>query len=85
MIVVVSPASSCTQFSAHSYGGSPKHPIGVHPILAHSRQPLAPGLHTFGMHWRIPNEQPETSLLLASVWSTDRADIAEAIATLTLN
>jgi hypothetical protein len=71
--------------SAHSYGGSPQHPIGVQPILAHSRQPLAPGLHTFGLHWRIPNDQPGTSLLLASVWSTDQADIAQAIATLTLN
>lgn len=71
--------------SAHSYGGSPQHPIGVQPILAHSRQPLAPGRHTFGLRWRIPNEQPGTSLLLASIWATDQADIAQAIATLTLN
>jgi hypothetical protein len=76
--------------STESYGGSPQHPIGVHLILAHSRQPLAAGLHTFRLRWRIPKDQlvnqPGASLLLVSVWSTNQppASVAQPIAALAL-
>lgn len=76
--------------STDTYGGSPQHPIGVHPILVQSRLPLAAGLHTFGLRWRIPKgqlvNQPGASLLLVSVWSTSQpsASVTQPIAALAL-
>jgi hypothetical protein len=74
--------------SAHSFGGSPQHPLGVRPILARSGQQLATGRHTFGLHWRIPKGrlagQPGASLDLVSIWSNDQGDNGESIATLAL-
>lgn len=76
--------------STKSYGGSPQHPIGVHPTLARTRQALAAGRHTFGLRWRIPEDQlinqPGESILLVSVWSTEQppASVGQPIAALTL-
>jgi hypothetical protein len=59
----------------------------VYPILARSGQQLAAGVHTFGLHWRIPKDHSGASLLLACVWSINQppASVAQAIATLALN
>ena len=74
--------------SAKGFGGSPQRPIGVRPILARSGQQLATGRHTFGLRWRIPEDQlvdqPGASLDLVSVWSTSQGDDGQSIATLAL-
>ena len=70
--------------STSAIGGSPQHPSGVHLVLAHSRQPLAAGSHTLGLRWHVPEGRPGASFLLVAVWSTSQADIAQAIATLSL-
>lgn len=70
--------------STSAIGGSPQHPSGMHPVLAHSRQPLATGSHTLGLRWRVPEGHPGASFLLVSVWSVSQADVAQPIATLAL-
>jgi hypothetical protein len=74
--------------STKGFGGSPQHPISVRPILARSGQQLAAGRHTFGLRWRIPEDQPVVrpgaSLDLVSVWSTSQGDVGQSVATLAL-
>jgi len=40
--------------STGTWGNGPGGPIGMNPILAHYRQVLSAGSHTFGLHWRVP-------------------------------
>lgn len=67
-------------------GFGPTGPANLHPILAHSRQPLPAGRHTFRLRWRIPERRSGTSLLLVSAWSghPPPADVVGPIAELIL-
>jgi hypothetical protein len=74
--------------SAGTWGNGPKgRPIGMNPILAHSRRPLSAGRHTFELHWRIPALRPGGSLYLITAWSSHQPplSIARAIAVLAPN
>ena len=52
-------------------GFGPKGPIGVHPILAHSRQVLPAGSHSFRLRWRTPAQaRPGTRLYLVADWAS---------------
>jgi hypothetical protein len=44
-------------------------PIGVRPILAHTRRPLTPGLHTFRLRWTVPAALSDGTALVAT-WAT---------------
>ena len=61
-------------------------PIGMHPILAHYRQPLPPGSHTFGLRWRVSRHRSADSLILIYSWTSHQppASVSGPIATLTL-
>lgn len=50
-------------------GGGPNGTGSMHPILAHYRQPLSAGSHTFGLRWRIPEHHSGTRLYLVTAWS----------------
>jgi hypothetical protein len=56
-------------------------PIGMHPILAHSRQTLTAGSHTFRMRWTAPAGL-RRGLYLAVAWSTGDMDVSGTIAEL---
>lgn len=66
--------------------GPEDRPVGMHPILAHSRQPLSAGVHTFGLRWRVPRHLPPSglNLYLSSAWSSHQppASVSGAIAVL---
>lgn len=73
--------------SAGVWGSGPKgRPVGMRPVLAHSRQPLAAGVHTFGLRWRVPEGWSGRSMYLESAWSSDHppASVAGGIAELAL-
>jgi hypothetical protein len=59
---------------------------GMNPILAHYRQPLLAGSHTFVLRWRIPAHRPGSRLYLVTAWSSHPppATVAQIIAKLTL-
>jgi len=61
-------------------GGGPNDTGRMHPILAHYRQPLSAGSHTFGLRWRIPARH-SGALYLATAWSSHHplATVAQAI------
>src|SRR5262249_16850863 len=42
----------------------------MNPILAHYRQLLSAGSHTFGLRWRILHLRPGASLYLTYAWSS---------------
>jgi hypothetical protein len=44
--------------SKGTWGGGPNGTGGMNPILAHYRQPLSAGSHTFGLRWRNPGTPP---------------------------
>lgn len=70
--------------SSGPYGFSQKHrPANLNPILAHSRETLTGGSHTFKLQWRIP-EHRRGPLLLMSDWSSlqPSAEVAGPIANL---
>lgn len=73
--------------SKGTWGGGPNGTGGMNPILAHYRQPLSAGSHTFGLRWRIPERRPGASLYLVTAWSSHQpsATVAQAIAQLILN
>jgi hypothetical protein len=53
----------------NSYGGSPDHrPVGMNPVLYHSRQRLAAGWHAFGLRWRVPEGGLGAGVLLCTAW-----------------
>lgn len=66
------------------WGNGPKgHPTGMHPILAHTRQPLSTGVRTFGLRWRIP-EHPyrgrfwPVGFFLVNAWTSSHPPAAVA-------
>jgi hypothetical protein len=72
--------------SSGTWGGGPNGPIGMNPILAHYRQVLPTGSHTFGLHWRIPHRRSHTNWSLTYSWSSNQpsASVSGPIATLAL-
>jgi len=70
-----------------SWGWGPgDRPTGMNPILTHSRQLLAAGMHTFGLRWRLPKAQLGASLYLCTAWLSQQppSGSAGAIAVLAL-
>ena len=59
-----------------SPGQSGERPAGMRPVLAHTRNPLTPGLHTFRLEWTVPAgfRHTVTPLLLAAAWATPQQD-----------
>ena len=68
-------------------GGGQNGTGSMHPILAHYRQPLSAGTHTFGLRWRIPERHPGASLFLVTAWSSHHppANVGQFVAQLILN
>ena len=62
-------------------------PTGMHPILAHYRQQVLPGVHRFLLRWRVPAGRFGGSLFLVSSWSSHQppVSVGAAIAVLALN
>ena len=57
--------------STGALGSGPKGPIGIDPILAHSRQLLTAGRHSFRLRWLVPvGGRSGTRLYLAAVWAS---------------
>jgi hypothetical protein len=75
--------------STGTWGGDAKgRPTGMNPILAHSRQSLSAGVHTFGLRWRVPEGRSGISLYLVCAYSTEQPPMglgAGAIAALAVN
>jgi hypothetical protein len=73
--------------SQGTWGNGPEGPIGMSPILAHYRQPLAAGSHTFGLRWRVPQRRSGASLYLIFAWSSHQppASVSGPVAHLILN
>jgi hypothetical protein len=66
-----------------SPGPDGQRPAGVRPVLAHTRKPLTPGLHTFRLSWTMPAQLPRgTSLWLVAAWGQQDASIGQAVAEL---
>ena len=58
-------------------------PGDLRPILAHTRKPLTPGLHTFRLRWTVPAEFPRgTTRYLAANWEAKQVTAAQFIAEL---
>jgi hypothetical protein len=72
--------------SGGTWGNGPNGPIGMNPILAHYRQPLSAGSHTFSLRWRIPQRRSGTSMYLTFAWSSQQppASVAGPVAQLLL-
>jgi hypothetical protein len=72
--------------STGTWGGGPNGPIGMNPILAHYRQVLPTGSHTFDLHWRIPHRHSHSNWYLTYAWSSNQppASVSGPIATLAL-
>jgi hypothetical protein len=59
------------------WGNGPEgRPTGMHPILAHTRQPLSAGVHTFGLRWRIPEHPSGSSFFLGNAWTSSHPPAA---------
>jgi hypothetical protein len=73
--------------STGTLGGGPNGTGSMHPILAHYRQLLSAGTHTFGLRWRVPKGRSGTSLYLVTAWSgpPPPGTSGQAVAQLTLN
>jgi hypothetical protein len=60
-------------------------PGDMHPILARTRKPLTPGLHTFRLRWTVPAGRPRgTTRYLAANWEAKHASVAQFIAELVI-
>ena len=62
-----------------------RRPASMHPVLAHTRKPLTPGLHTFAMTWAMPTGLPRgTTLWLVTGWTTrqENASVGQGVAEL---
>lgn len=55
--------------SRGTWGNGPEGPTGMQPVLAHYREPLAAGTHTFGLRWHVP-QRTGASLYLVFAWSS---------------
>jgi len=69
-----------------TWGNGPQGPVGMNPVLAHDRQPLPAGSHTFRLRWRVPQRRPGASLYLIFAWSSRRppASVSGPVAQLIL-
>lgn len=58
---------------------------GMNSILAHYRQPLLAGSHTFGLRWRIPRHRSGSRMYLVAAWSSRSppATVSQILAKLT--
>jgi hypothetical protein len=62
-----------------------RRPASMHPVLAHIRKPLIPGLHTFATTWTMPTGLPQgTTLWLVTGWTTrqENASVGQGVAEL---
>ena len=62
-----------------------RRPASMDPVLAHTRKPLTPGLHTFAMTWAMPTGLPRgTTLWLVTGWTTrqENASVGQGVAEL---
>ena len=62
-----------------------RRPASMHPVLAHTRKPLIPGLHTFATTWTMPTGLPQgTTLWLVTGWTTrqENASVGQGVAEL---
>jgi hypothetical protein len=58
-------------------------PRDMRPILARTRKPLIPGLHTFRLRWTVPVGLPRgTTRYLVANWEAEQASVAQFIAEL---
>jgi hypothetical protein len=64
--------------STGTEGIGPGGPTGMYPILAHSREPLSAGAHTFGLRWPVPEGQTGGSLYLVAAWSSVQPPVSTA-------
>ncbi len=68
--------------STDTWGNGPKgRPIGMHPILSHTRHPLPAGMHTFGLRWRVPGRPGPYwpfSFFLVHAWTSRHPPAAVA-------
>lgn len=62
--------------STGTWGSGPDGPTGMNPVLAHYRQPLSAGSHTFGLRWRIPRRHSGASLYLTYAWNSDQPPVS---------
>lgn len=62
-------------------------PVGMDPVLAHTREPLSSGVHTFALRWRIPEHPSGSSFVLVNAWTSRHppARVAGPIVELALN
>jgi hypothetical protein len=57
----------------------------MRPILARTRKPLTPGLHTFRLRWTVPTGLPRgTTRYLVANWEAEQASVAQFIAELVM-
>ncbi|MGD0684859.1 MAG: hypothetical protein ABSA03_07040 [Streptosporangiaceae bacterium] len=64
-----------TKDELSSPGRDGQRPPGMRPVLAHTRQPLTPGPHTFRLTWTAPAHlRRGTTLSLAAAWATRQED-----------
>ena len=72
--------------SQGTWGNGPNGPVGMSPVLAHDRQPLPAGSHTFRLRWRVPQRHSAASLYLIFAWSSRRpaASVSGPVARLIL-
>jgi hypothetical protein len=64
-------------------GGVIGTPGDMRPILARTRKPLTPGLHTFTLRWTVPAGLPRgTTRYLVANWEAKQASVAQIIAEL---
>ncbi len=62
-----------------------RRPASMHPVLAHTRKRLIPGLHTFATTWTMPTGLPQgTTLWLVTGWTTrqENASVGQGVAEL---
>jgi len=72
--------------SKDGYGVGPNGPVGVSPILARTRNPLAPGSHLFWLHWVAPaTPRRPISLQLIAAWADKQGTTGQTIADLVLS
>jgi hypothetical protein len=65
-------------------GRDGRRPVGLDPVLAHTKKPLTPGLHTFRLAWAVPVQLSRgTSSVLVAAWATKQEDarVSQVVAT----
>ena len=60
-------------------------PSELHPILAHTREPLGPGAHRFRLQWTVPaGLRPGTLRYVTAAWDIPQGHIGQFVAQLTV-